>query len=99
LATVEARSVGIACRDGLGAAEVVVVSPCAVLDALVVRLFRIYDVRAGFAAENLEGEVLCVARGSETVARRNSFRFGGRFGLPELVAVYVACSPSEASEI
>jgi hypothetical protein len=76
LAAVEARGIGIAYRYTFGAAEVVVVGPCAVHQALVVRLLWVDDVRSGLATEDLEGKVLGVARSAKAIAGRYCFGLG-----------------------
>ncbi|KAH8115535.1 hypothetical protein DFH11DRAFT_1742601 [Phellopilus nigrolimitatus] len=62
----------------------------AVAQAGVVRLRVVDNVRAGLAAEDLEREVLRVARGASGIARRACRGGGGRVGLPELIVVDVA---------
>lgn len=52
---------------------------------------------ARLAAEDLEGQMLCVAQGALVVSRGHAVGFGGGFGLSELVAFDVACAPSTRS--
>ena len=82
--------------------QVPVVSSGAVGDASIVRLGGVDDVRARFAAEDLEGQMLSVALCARGIAwwdgGEGGLGDGRRLGLAELVAVDVTGAPASGTD-